>query len=162
MAFLHDAEFWVAVAFVILIASVWKPIKRTLADSLDARAAKIRADLDEAQRLADEAQALLAEYRAKQTQALAEGEAIVKQAAAEAERGRQAAESELAASLLRRERQAIERIAQAEAKALDEVRRLAVALALAAARRLIQDNLDAARAAGLVDRAIAELPLRLH
>ncbi len=162
MEFLHDAEFWVAVAFVILIAAVWKPVKRSLSASLDARAAKIRSELEEARRLVEEARALLAEYQAKQEQALSEAEGIMRHAAAEAERNRQAAEGDLAASLRRREQQAMDRIAQAEAKALDEVRALSVELALAATRRLVRDNLDAKRAAGLVDKAIAELPQRLH
>jgi len=162
MEFLRDAEFWVAVAFVILIAAVWKPVKRSLSASLDARAAKIRSELEEARRLVEEARALLAEYQAKQEQALSEAEGIMRHAAAEAERNRQAAEGDLAASLRRREQQAMDRIAQAEAKALDEVRALSVELALAATRRLVRDNLDAKRAAGLVDKAIAELPQRLH
>ena len=162
MEILQDAEFWVAVAFVILVASVWKPLKRAFADGLDARAAKIRAELEEARHLADEAAALLADYRTKEGKALGEAEEILRQAAAEAERGRQAGASELKASLERRERQALERIAQAETKALAEVRALSVELALAATRRLIRDNLDAPRAAGLIDQAIAELPQRLH
>jgi len=162
MEFLRDAEFWVAVAFVILIAAVWKPIKRSLAAGLDARAAKIRSELEEARRLVEEARALLADYQGKQRQALSEAEGIMRHAAEEAERNRQAAEGDLAASLRRREQQAMDRIAQAEAKALDEVRALSVELALAATRRLVRDNLDAKRAAGLVDQAIAELPQRLH
>lgn len=162
MEFLQDAEFWVAVAFVILIAAVWKPVKRSLAASLDARAAKIRSALEEARRLVEEARAVLADYQGKQRQALSEAEGIMRHAAAEAERNRQAAEGDLAASLRRREQQAMDRIAQAEAKALDEVRALSVELALAATRRLVRDNLDAKRAAGLVDQAIAELPQRLH
>ncbi|HXQ67002.1 MAG TPA: F0F1 ATP synthase subunit B, partial [Alphaproteobacteria bacterium] len=103
-----------------------------------------------------------AEYQAKQEQALSEAEGIMRHAAAEAERNRQAAEGDLAASLRRREQQAMDRIAQAEVKALQEVRALSVELALAATRRLVRDNLDAKRAAGLVDKAIAELPQRLH
>lgn len=162
MEFLRDAEFWIAVAFVILIAAVWKPVKGSLAAGLDARAAKIRSELEEARRLLEEARALLADYKEKQRQALSEAEGIMRHAAEEAERNRQAAEGDLAASLRRREQQAMDRIAQAEAKALDEVRALTVELALAATRRLVRDNLDAKRAAGLVDQAIAELPQRLH
>lgn len=162
MEFLGEAEFWVAVGFVILVAAVFKPIKRSLLASLDARAATIKAELDEAERLSAEALALLTEYQKKQGEALAEAEAILRHAAEEAERSRAQAGAELAASLKRREQQATDRIAQAEAKAADEVRARAVELALAATRRLIEDNLDDKRAAALVDRAIAELPQRLH
>ena len=162
MEILKEAEFWVAVAFVILIAAVWKPAKRALATGLDERARTIRAELEEARRLRDEAERLLAEYRKKQSKALAEAAEIAKQAIVEAERSSRHAQAELDASLKRREQQAMDRIAQAEAKAVEEVRALAVDLAIAATRRLLRESLDPARAATLVDRAIAELPQRLR
>jgi len=161
-ALLQNAEFWVAVGFVILVVAVWKPVGRALSSALDARAQKIKAELDEARSLAEKAAALLAEFEVKQREAVHEAEQILRHAASEAERSRKTAAGELAAALERRERQALERIAQAEAKALAEVRARAVELALAATRRLIRDSLDAARAAELVDRAIAELPQRLQ
>jgi F-type H+-transporting ATPase subunit b len=162
MAFWQEGEFWVAVGFVILVGSVWKPVKRALLTGLDDRAAKIKVELDEARRLNEEAQALLADYRKKQSEALVEAEAIVRHAAEEAERNRRQAEADLAAALKRREQQALERIAQAEAKALDEVRATTVDLAIRVTRQLIADNLDQARAGAIVDQAISELPERLH
>jgi F-type H+-transporting ATPase subunit b len=162
MEFLQEAEFWVAVAFVILVAAVYKPVSRAFSGGLDARAATIKAELDEAARLREEAQALLAEYQKKQREALAEAEQVVRHAAEEAARNRSQAAADLEASLKRRERQAVDRINQAEAKALDEVRALAADLAMAATRKLLRDQMDAARAGQLVDQAIAELPQKLH
>jgi F-type H+-transporting ATPase subunit b len=162
MELLHSSEFWVAVGFVILVAALWRPAQRALAAGLDERARTIRAELDEAKRLREEAERLLADYRRKQARALGEAVEIAKQAVAEAERNRRHAEAELEASLKRREQQAMDRIAQAEAKAVEEVRALAVGLAIAATRRLLEDSLDPARAASLLDRAIAELPQRLR
>ena len=161
MEILKETEFWVAVGFVILIAALWRPAQRALTTALDARARTIRAELEEAQRLREEAERLVAEYRRKQAKALGEAVEIAKQAVIEAERSRRHAEAELEASLKRREQQAMARIAQAEAKAVEEVRALAVDLAIAATRRLLRDSLDPARAATLLDRAIAELPQRL-
>jgi F-type H+-transporting ATPase subunit b len=161
MELLRQAEFWVAIAFVILIAAVWRPAQRALLAGLDERARKIRAELQEAQRLRDEAERILTAYRKKQSKALGEVAEIAKQAAGEAERSRRQAQAELEASLKRREQQAMDRIAQAEAKAVEELHALAVDLAIAATRRLLKDHLDPARAAALVDRAIAELPQRL-
>ena len=162
MEILRDAEFWVLVAFVILIVAVFKPVKKAFTGGLDGRAAKIKADLDEAQRLRDEAAALLAEYRERQKQALAEAQAILREAGIEAARGREQAAADLAAALKRRERQAVDRIAQAEAKALDEVRASAVELAVAVTGNLLRSALDGKNAARLVDQAIAELPQKLH
>lgn len=162
MEILQEAEFWVAVGFVILVGALWRPAQRALTTGLDERARTIRAELGEAQRLREEAERLVAEYRRKQAKMLGEAAEIAKQAVIEAERSRRHAETEIEASLKRREQQAMDRIAQAEANAVEEVRALAVDLAIAATRRLLRDSLDPARAAALLDRAIAELPQRLH
>jgi F-type H+-transporting ATPase subunit b len=162
MHFLHDPEFWVLVAAVIFVAAVWKPVGRTLTGGLDARAARIRGELDEARRLREEAERLVAEYRAKQQQALAEAEAIVAHAKAEAERIAAQSAHDLEQALERRQRMAEERIAQAEAKALAEVRAVAIDVAIGAAREVIAAEIDQRRAAALIDEAIVALPQLLR
>ncbi len=129
---------------------------------LDDRAGKIRENLDEAARLHAEAKKTLAEYQRRQREALGEAKEIVIRAKAEAERLAAEATVELEASLKRREQQAHDRIAQAEAAALAEVRGVAVDVAIAAARQLIQQSLDQQRGAQLIDDAIRDLPARLH
>ncbi len=159
---LHGAEFWVLVAFVLFVGfMVWKA-RKALVGGLDARAERIKAEIDEAQRLREEAQSLLADYQKKQREALGEAEAMVKQAQEESLRLKAKAETELAAALKRREQQALDRIAQAEAQALAEVRNLAADLAVAATRKLLIEKLDPAQAQALVSDAIAELPRRLQ
>jgi F-type H+-transporting ATPase subunit b len=159
---LHDPEFWIAVGLVLLIAVVFRPIKRGLLGALDARAARIKLELEEARKLRDEAARLVETYRKKQAQALADAEAIVRHAGQEAERVRAEAGTELEQSLKRQERQALDRIAQAETTAIAEVRALAVDLAVAATRKLLAEHLDEAQKTALIDRAIAELNSRLH
>jgi F-type H+-transporting ATPase subunit b len=159
---LHTAEFWVFVAFVILVALTFKKVRTALTGGLDARAARIKAHLDEAEKLREDAQSLLAEYQRKQRAASEEAEGIVAQAKNEAQRMREQAQTELEHALNRREQQALDKIAQAEAEALSAVRNQAVDLAVAASARLIADNLDEKRAARLVDDAIKELPDKLH
>src|SRR5579863_1424037 len=120
MELFRQAEFSVAIAFLIAFAFLaWKaaPI---ITRMLDSRAAKIKADLDEAARLRDEAQRTLAEFQRRQRDALKEAEQIVAQAKVEAERTAQRAERDLALSLERRQQQAVEKIALAEAKAVQE------------------------------------------
>jgi len=163
MEFLNEPELWVAIAFAILVGTfLWIKVPAKVTASLDDRAAKIKAELDEAERLRDDAQKLLAEYQQKQRDAFAEAKTLLQRAGDEAARNRSAAVAELEASLKRREQHAIDRIAQAEAKATAEVRGFAVDLAVAATRKLIESNLAAERATELVDQAIAELPQRLH
>jgi F-type H+-transporting ATPase subunit b len=160
--FVQDHEFWVAIAFVIVVAGlVWKggPI---ITKMLDDRSLKIKGELDEAQRLREEAQRMLADYQRKQRDALGEVEAIIAQARREAEDAAAQGARDLAAALDRRQRLALEKIALAESKALAEVRNTAVDVAIAAVRRIAADTLDPARKAKLIDDAIADLPQRLN
>src|SRR3546814_6728751 len=129
---LHDPTFWVAVAFVVFAGlMVWKA-RQPVLDGLDARAERIRAELDEAQRLREEAQKALAEYKRKQRDAAKEAEDLLANAKHEAELLRRQAAEDLKETLARREKAAIEKIAQAETQALQEVRAQAVDIAIAA------------------------------
>jgi F-type H+-transporting ATPase subunit b len=162
MELLHDPEFWVAVAFVIVVGAGGYKLRPMIAKSLDDRAAQIKASLEEAQRLRDDAQKTLAEYQRKQRDALKEAEAIIAHAKSEAERiGKQAAQ-DLEAALERRTRQAEEKIAQEEAKALAEVRSAAVDVAIAATREIIAQTLDVRSGGAMIDAAISALPQQLH
>ena len=157
-----DPEFWVAVAALIFVVVVWKPARKALLGGLDARATRIRGELDEARKLRDEAERLLAEYQQKQREAAAEAAAIVGHAREEAGRIAKEAARELEQSLERRRHLAAERIAQAEAKAVAEIRAVAVDVAVAAARQIIASEPAERRGAALVDAAIATLPQGLR
>ncbi len=157
-----DPEFWVLVAAVIFVAVVWKPVRKSLIGSLDARAARIRAELDEARKLRDDAEQLLAQYQQREREAAAEAAAIIAQAQEEAERIAAQSARDLDQALARRQRLAEERIAQAEMKALDEIRAVAVDVAIGAAREVIVSQIDEARGGALLDAAIAALPQRLR
>ena len=157
-----NPEFWVALAFVLVVILAYKPIMRAITGSLDARADKIRGQIEEARKLREDAQALLAEYQRKQREAMAEAEKIIAQARTDAARMKTEAEKELEHSLERRKQQALDRIAQSEAQALADVRNTAIDVALAAAERLIAGNLDPAKKNALADTAIKELQGRLN
>ena len=159
---LHDHHFWVLISAVILIALIWKPAGRAITSALDERAARIRNELDEARRLRDEAEQLLADYRRQEREAVAAAQAIITHAREEAERLAAQAASDLEQSLARRQRLAEERIAQAEARAVAEVRAAAVDTAIAAAREVIASEVDERRGGALIDAAIAGLPQQLH
>jgi F-type H+-transporting ATPase subunit b len=157
-----DPEFWVLVAAAIFVAAVWKPAKKSLVGALDERAVRIRAELDEATKLREEAEQLLAQYRQREQEAAAEAAAILAHAREEAERIAAQSARALDEALQRRQRLAEERIAQAEQKALDEIRAVAVDIAIGAAREVIVSQIDEARGAALLDAAIAALPQRLR
>lgn len=156
------SEVWLLLALVILIAAAYRPAKRAILGALDARADKIKVDLDEAKRLREEAQATLASFQRKQRDAMSEAQEIIAHAEREAERLRAKAMEEVEEGIQRREALAADRIAQAEAAALAEVRNTAVDVAIAASRQLIASELDAKKARALIDSAIEELPRKLH
>ncbi|NKB44023.1 MAG: F0F1 ATP synthase subunit B [Alphaproteobacteria bacterium] len=160
--FYTDPSFVVGAAFVIVVAWLAKPIMRAVSGSLDGRADKIRAQIEEARKLREEAQALLAEYQRKQRDALSEAENIVAQAKEEASRMRLQAEQDLEQSIERRKTQALDRIAQSEAQAIASVRNTAVDVAVAAAEKLITDQMSGDRQAALVDQSIKGLADRLN
>jgi F-type H+-transporting ATPase subunit b len=162
VSFFAKPELWVAVSFVAFFVVVWKPLKSAILGGLDARAERIRKELDEAQRLREEAQAMLADFQRKQRDAVQEAEAILARARSEAERLQREAKAKLEADLARREQQALQRIAQAEQAAANEVRAAAVDVALAATRHLLTSKLDATAQTRLVDEALRELPGKLN
>ena len=131
----------VAIAFVIFIVLVvWKGTKKLTA-GLDQRAEAIRKQLDETQNLREEAQAALASYQRQQRDALAEADEIVARAKVDAERLKVQAETALTSTIKRREEQAVERIAQAEATAIKDVRDQAIELAIGVATKIITEKM---------------------
>jgi len=157
-----DPSFWVGLAFVLVVGYLARPIARSVSASLDGRADKIRTHIEEARKLREEAQALLAEYQRKQRDALSEAESIVAQAKEEASRMKVQAEKDLEHSIERRKSQALERIAQSEAQAIASVRNTAVDMAVAATEKLITAQMSGDRQAALVDQSIQDLPSRLN
>ena len=160
--FLNDPTFWVMVAFFVFVGALARPISGAIAAALDKRADKIRADLEEAEKLREEAQNLLASYQRQQRDAVKEAEAIVEHAKEEAERLTQQSRERLKAALERREKQAMDRITQAEAAALEQVQAHTVDVAIGAPRDFLADNLKGKQAEALIETAIKELPKKLH
>ena len=156
------ADLSVAIAFVIFVVLVaWKGTKWITA-GLDQRAEAIRKQLDETQNLREEAQAALASYQRQQRDALVEATEIVAQAKVDAERLKTQAEVMLTATLKRREEQAVERIAQAEATALKDVRDQAIDLAIGVATKLIEEKMTKKVQNDLVKDASDDLMKKFH
>jgi len=162
MELLNSPEIWVAIAFLVFVALTAKPIGRALGKALDGRAARIKAQLDEARALRDEAERLLAEHQRKQIAAVKEAEGILAHAREEAERARREAAANLEAAFGRREKMAIDKIAQAEAQAVADVRNQAIAVAITAAAKLLKENIDSGKGDALIEESIRELDRKLH
>ncbi|NWG46998.1 MAG: ATP F0F1 synthase subunit B [Alphaproteobacteria bacterium] len=161
--FVFDATFWALVGLVLFLLVVFAAgVPRKVAKALDDRADRIRSDLDEARRLREEAQALLASYQRKQRDAEKEAEDIVERATVDAKRYAEEARAALRDQLERRVQMVESKIAQAERDATQEVRLAATTLAIAASRKLIAERVGATEDAELISSAIGELDSRLH
>jgi F-type H+-transporting ATPase subunit b len=158
---LTEGRTWVAIAFIIFFVLFGRKLWSALAGMLDDRAAKVRAELEEAARLRREAEAMLREAEQRRAEALAEAKALIEGAQAEAARAGAAATAEAEASARRREQMALDRIAAAEKAAVDEVRLTAVDVATSAARQVISEGLSPDADSRLIDHAITQLPSAL-
>ena len=163
MAILYDTYFVVAVAFVLFVALLWRyRVQDILFRALDDRADRIRRELDDAKRLREEAQTLLASYERKQNEVEGLAAEIVARAKEDAKISAEQAKKELQASLERRLQAATDQIASAEAAAIREVTDRAVSVAVGAAAEVIAKSMNAEAANARIDAAIAEVGARLH
>jgi F-type H+-transporting ATPase subunit b len=163
MAIIQTPEFWVAVAFVIFLGILgYVGVHKTVLQALDKRAASIKAELDEARRLREEAAKLLAEYQRKQSEAEQEAAAIVSEAKAEAERVAAEARTKVEEFVQRRTKIAEAKIGQAEVQALADVRAAAADAAVAAAEQILRQTTTGKVAEGLIARGIADVKAKLN
>lgn len=158
-----DATFWALVALVIFIGIViYFKAPRMITKSLDDRATRISNELEEARRLREEAQQLLAEYQRKRREAEKEAEDIVAAAKREAEQLVKEAKARSEDYVVRRTQLAEQKIAQAERDAVNEVRSSAVDIAVAAAERLLAGRVDAKTSGDLFRRALDNVRTKLN
>jgi F-type H+-transporting ATPase subunit b len=160
---MFEAEFWVAVAFVLFIAVLgYFQVHKLVVKGVDDRRDRIKAELDEARVLKEEAQALLAQYEGKKQAAEQEAAAIVAGAKAEAERLAAEAKAKMEDFVARRTKMAESKIAQAEAQALADVRSAAAEAAVAAAETILTRTVKGKVADDLIAKGIEDVKRKLN
>jgi F-type H+-transporting ATPase subunit b len=159
----EDPETWVAIAFVILMGVFgWLGVHRTVLTALDHRSERIKAELDDARRLKDEAAKVLAEYKARRASAEREADDIIANARAEAERIAADAKAKMEDFVARRTKTAENKIALAEAQALADVRAAAAEAAVTAATTILSQSVKGQVADDLLAKGIAEVRQKLN
>ena len=160
---LLEAEFWVAVGFFLFVGVlVYFGVPQKMLGALDTRGARIKAELDAARRLRDEAEGLLAEYRRKRQEAEREAEAIIAGAREEAERVATEAKARMEEFVARRSQVAEAKIAQAETQAVADVRAAAAEAAVAAAEKILTQSAKGDVADRLVTQGIRDVQAKLN
>jgi F-type H+-transporting ATPase subunit b len=162
-AFYEDPTFWVLISFTFFIVGlIFLKLPAMIGRVLDERSEGIASQLEEARKLREEAQTLLASYERQQRDAQGEAQEILDHAKVEAERATADAKVALEETIVRREAMAQDKITQAEAAAVKEVRDVAVEVAVATARILVAENLQSDQADAIVDKSITELGQHLN
>ena len=160
---LEDATFWAMIGLILFLALiVYMKVPGKLTAALDNRAETIRTELEQARKLREEAQALLAEYQRKAREAEHEAEEIIDQARREAEAFGAEAKKRVEDYVVSRTKMAEGKIAQAEAQAIREVRSLSADVAIGAAQRILSARARGAAAEGLIKQAIDDVKAKLH
>ena len=162
MTVIQTPEFWVAIGFIAMVAISAKPAWRTITKMLDSRSEQIKNTLDEATKLREEAQHLLAEYQRNQRNASREVEEIIAEARLRADHITKVSLNELQISLQRREQLALEQISQAETDATQAVRDSLIDLTIDATRVILETKLNNVEALSLIDEGIKALPSKLN
>lgn len=160
---LRNTDFVVLVAFLIFVGFlVYMGVPKLLIGMLDKRAATIKAELDEARALREEAKSVLASYERKQKEVAEQTDRIISTAKEEAMAAAKQAKADLKTAIARRLAAAEDQIASAEAAAIKQVRERAVAVAVAAAGDVLAKQMTAESSAASIDAAIAQVDAKLH
>src|SRR5580692_2828805 len=158
-----EAESWVAIAFIVFVGLLaYLGAHRKLIEAIDQRQTRIKSELDEARKLREEAQALLAEFERKGREAESEAEAIIASAKAEAERLATEAKARMEDFVARRTKMVEAKIAQAETQALADVKSAAADAAVAAAERILSVSAKGKVAEELLARGIEDVKKRFN
>ena len=158
-----EPEFWVAVAFLILMGVfAYLGVHRTILTTLDHRRDRIKAELDDARRLKDEAAKVLEQYKARRASAEREAEEIITGAKADAERIASEARAKMEDFVVRRTKTAESKIALAEAQALADVRAAAAKAAIAAASTILSQSVKGEVADDLLSKGIQDVREKLN
>ena len=160
---LQDTSTWVSLGFlVVVVLFAYMGVHKKMAGALDKRAQKIADEIDEARRLREEAQELLAQYQRRQREAEEEAQGIIDQAKRDAKRLAAESRDKINDQLGRRMKAAEEKIARAEAQAIAEVRSQTADVAIAAAGDIIGARMDQGAQSAMAERAINDLRSKLN
>ena len=160
---MFDAPFWALVSLIVFLGIlVYLKVPGQITAALDKRAQSIRNELDQTRKLREEAKALLADYQRRAREAEVEAEEIIDQAKREGDAMAVEAKQRIAEYVAGRTRLAEQKIAQAEAQALLEVRALSADVAIAAAEKLLTVRAKGEGGAALIDKAIGEVRSKLN
>ena len=154
----QDPTFWVGIAFCITVLALIKLAGKAIGGVLQARSDNIAARLDEATKLRVEAEALLAEYPARHQKIGQTTQDSLKEAEKSAQQLKENIRKEFEEKLKHREEAAYQRLDRAAEEASEEVRDLAIKIAMQAVEQILSEKLSGENGQQLIEKAIDSLP----
>lgn len=161
-ALLHEPKIWIALSFVLFMVGFVRYALPFILKGLDDRSAAIQRELEEAVRLRESAQAILADYQKKQKDMIAQAEALLQRAKKEAENMKKQAQEDLKESIERRTRIAHEKIARAQADAISDIQANVVDVTIAAAEQIITEHMKEESSDATIELALKDIKRILH
>lgn len=159
---LNDPEFWVAIAFVLFVFAVFKPVGKVLVNALDSHSTKIQQDLEKAQILVAEAQEMLLSYQKRQSQIAEEAQKILDNAESEARRITFEASEKLEESLNKKVQIAMQKISTYENSVAQQIRMNSIEMSMNLVRALIKEKFSTDISEELLSGAINEMSRKLR
>ena len=157
LPFYMEAEFWVGVAFITVIALLFRPVFRLVKTMIDKRIEGIKTRIQEASELFDDAQKLLSDYEKKYRNAQKEAQAILEKSQKQIEYIKNANLSKLEQDSRTKEKDAEDRIKSSLANAHKELTDMTATLAVRITKQAINDNLSPRTQDQLIDRSITAI-----
>ncbi|WP_306119671.1 MULTISPECIES: F0F1 ATP synthase subunit B [unclassified Roseitalea] len=158
-----DSSFWAFVGLIIFFAIIYYfKVPGMVTRALDSRGDRIRNELEEARRLREEAQQLLADYQRRRKESEKEAESIVAAARNEADQITAEAKARTEEYVARRTAMAEQKIAQAELDAVNAVRATAVDVAVAAAERLMGEKMTTKTTSDLFKASLEQVRTNMN
>ena len=158
---MESPSLWVAISFGIFVVVFARPVWKFATIALDKRIKEIKDSIDEATKLREEAQDLLASNKRKVVAVEKEVDDIVNKAREEAENIKSKFGTDLETALKNRQKIANDRISQAESEAIESIKQINIEIAIKATEGLLQQRVDSKENIKMIDEAIEELPNKL-
>ena len=148
---------WTIITFVVLLLILWKTAWKPIVEALDARAEKVRSDIDQADKSRQEAEKVLAEHKELMSNAKGESAKIISQGREEAEKVRSEIIEKAQGDAKEMAERAKREISMAKEAALAELKSEIVTISTDIASKVIGKNLNPEDQNALVEEALNKI-----
>ena len=157
-----DATFWVTVSFFIFLGIlIYFKIPQKVKETLDQNISNIKNQINEAEKLKEDAKNILTEHEKKISNSKAEVKQMINKASEEAEKNVIKTNQDFHNLMDSRKKNAEERIKQLKNQALKDIKNASVKIAIESVEKLIKNSLDKSKLDKIYNSSLEETKLAL-